>query len=238
MKLNKLIEITAYAVGGVSLFLASFLVFALAAGVPANEVALLGGMFPAPEAPAEEPAEGEAGRPKFVAKTPEQLIAESIGRIPTFAGPSPFEDGEVDELVGKLERLVLENTQRDEALDAREAELDERQAAQDEKAALLQGLQESLDVQRGELELTRQELSRDQAVADEREAEKFKKIAAVFGSKTSDATIMATRLSAYPAEDAARILANIEEKRRTELLNALDADSFTAFVDAYAALGY
>ena len=48
MQLNKILEYVAYAVGGIALFLASLLVFALTACVPAHQVAIVGGLFPEP----------------------------------------------------------------------------------------------------------------------------------------------------------------------------------------------
>ncbi len=239
MKLNKIIEITAYAVGGVSLFLVSFLVFALAAGVPANEVAILGNLFPEP-APVPEVAEGEEGenaRPKIQPKTPEELIQDTIGRLPTHTARSPFQDGEVDELVAELKRLKLENEQLRKDYEDRIAALDEREGGLDEQAALIQELMAALDVRQGEIALASQELERDQVVADEAEVEKFKKIAATFAGK-GDVAKLVRRLENYGADDGARILANLEEKRRTELLNAMPEASSNEFTDAWASLGY
>ena len=237
MKLNKAIEISALTVGGISLFLMSFLVFALSAGVPAHEVAIVGSLFPVPEVaePTEDP-ELELARPKLQPKTPEQVLQGIIGNLPSLSGPSPFEDGEVERLVAEIKETKLQLDREREQVDKRQIDVAQREETLDEKAALIQDLMAELDVRVGEIRLQQEELDRDLTVASEAEAERWKKQAAVF--KKGDAGKLAKRLENYPAEDAARILANLEEAQRNKLLAEVTDAKFTEFNAAFAALGY
>jgi flagellar motility protein MotE (MotC chaperone) len=237
MQINKLLEYAAYAVGGVSLFLASLLVFALAAGVPAHDVALVGGFFPEPPAPQgtsnKEPG-SEPARPKIQAKSLEDVVASTLGRLPGQTVTSPFDDSELETLVGDLKRLKLQYERELESVTKRGAEISEREASLDERAGLLQDLMAQLDQREGELALREEEVQRDESVAEENDAARWVKIAKVFAE--GDATKMAGRLKLYGPEDGARILSNLEEDQRKALLDALPDSDFLEFNNAYSAL--
>ena len=237
MQINKILEYAAYAVGGVSLFLASLLFFALAAGVPAHEVAIVGGLFPEPPAPqgtSEKPAGEEPARPKIQEKSLEDVVASTLGRLPGQSMASPFDDSELKSLIGDLKRLKLQYERKLEEVAQREAAVDERSASLDERAGLLQDLMAQLDQREGELALREEEVKRDEAVAAENEAARWVAIAKVFAS--GEPSKFATRLAKYTPEEAAHILVNLEEEQRNALLDALPDTVFTDFLDAYSAL--
>lgn len=237
MQINKILEYAAFAVGGISLFLASLLVFALAAGVPAHDVAIIGGLFPEPPPPAEtsdkQPGEAPA-RPKIQPKSLEDVIASTLSRLPGETLSSPFPSDELGSLVGDLKRLKLQYETDLEDLTKREDEVAEREAAVAERAQLLQDLMAQLDQREGELALREDELKRDEKVASENEMARWKSIARTFAD--GDASKWSKRLIAYGAEDAAKILSNLDPDRATELLDQIDDDTkFIDFNDAYAA---
>ena len=239
MQINKILEYAAYAVGGVSLFMASLLVFALAAGVPAHDVAIIGGLFPKPPPPAqvsEKSPDGAPARPKIQAKSLEDVIASTLSRLPNQSQASPFESSELEALVGDLKRLKLQYERDLASVKAREEEVAERDAALQEQAGLIQDLMARLDQRDGELTLREQEVRRDEQVAEENEKARWKKISMAFIN--GDPEDLAQRLLAYGPDDGARILTNLDEDARQTLLDALDATNFKAFLDAYSSLGY
>jgi len=237
MQINKILEYVAFAVGGVSLFLASLLVFALAAGVPAHEVAVIGGLFPEPPPQAEstEKAAGDApARPKIQAKSLEDVIASTLSRLPAQTGASPYDASELETLVGDLKRLKLQYDTDLAALEKRESSTAERDAAIAEQAQLLQDLMAQLDQREGELALREEELKRDENVATENENARWASIAKVFAS--GDPKKYAARLSKYTPEEAAHILINLDEKKQTALLDLLPEAQFADFLSAFSAL--
>ena len=242
MKLNKVIEFTAYAVGGVSLFLVSFLVFALSAGIPAHEVALVGGLFPETEAVEVADGEGvEGARPKHQSKTPEQVLQATIGRLDTvYTAPSPFDDEEVEQLVTDLRAQKLEYEQLIDALKERELALDDRESVLDEQAELLQELKGGLDSQQAAIALARQELERDEKVADERKAAIAKNKASFYANEEAAIETLAQKLGEVAGRDmdeAALILSNLEDERAQALLLAMDGTKADELRDAWASLG-
>ena len=239
MQLNKILEYVAYAVGGVALFLASLLVFALTAGVPAHEVAVVGGLFPEPEAPEVEAptkraADEDPTRPKLTPKTMEEVVASTLSRLPTQSHASPFEQSELQELVTDVKRLKLQYERDLESIALREDEVAERALANDERAKLLDDFMRQLDIRESEISLRMAELARDEQAISEAEAKKWETVASAFADGEVD--IQKQKLLAYEPEDAARILVNLEDDRRNELLNALEPADFKAYNDAYSSL--
>jgi len=244
MKLNKIIEVTAFAVGGVSLFLVSFLVFALAAGVSAHEVALLGGMFPEPE-PTPEVAEAgedetEEGRTVLQPKTPDELVQSILGNLPTLTAATPYQGGEVERIVNELKAQKLKYQELIGRVEAREEALDAREATLDEQAALINELKDGLDTQQADIELARAELERDVEIEDERQVAVAKKKSVLFIDKKADVPSLARKLEEMDVAEAALILdamGDENEKRRNELLLAMEPTASAELLDAWAALG-
>lgn len=237
MQLNKIFEYSAYAIGGTALFTASLLVFALAAGVPAHQVAIIGGMFPEP--PAVEPAaitdeDGEVTRPKIGPRTMDEVIESAIGRLPSHGVDSPFEAAELEQLVADMKLLKLQYSKNIEGLEDREQAVTERALALDERNNVLDEFMAQLDQREGEIDLKQEELQRDQAVRAEEDTERWKAVSMVF--KGGDAKELVVKLLKYGPVDGAQILAHLEESERNALLLELDADPFKEFNDAYSAL--
>ncbi|MFT4709317.1 MAG: hypothetical protein ACI8Q9_000437, partial [Planctomycetota bacterium] len=100
MNPNKIIELAAIGIGGLSLFLASFLVFALSAGVPAHQVAIVGGLFPAPDV-GDQPTSSaiiDGATPDIVEKTMDDVLISTLDRLPSYTIQSPFADDEMSTL--------------------------------------------------------------------------------------------------------------------------------------------
>lgn len=239
MQLNKILEYVAYAVGGLALFLASLLVFALAAGVPAHEVAIVGGFFPEPEKPTmpevvDRDPDAAPARPKLQPKTMEEVVQGVISRLPTQAQVSPFEQNELQDLVTDVKRLKLQYERDIEEIELREQEVDDRQLALDERQTLLEEFTRELDAREAEIALKQAELRRDEKAAAEALDEKWKTVARAFAEGEPEA--LKAKLLAYDPEEGARILFNLEEERRNELLGVLEAAEFKEYNDAFSAL--
>lgn len=236
MQTNKIIEFTAYAVGGIALFMASLLVFALAAGVPAHQVAIVGGLFPEPPpmemADASEDEDGEVVRPKIGPRSIEDVIDSTIARLPTQGGTSPFEDKELGTLIDKMKQQNLQLSRDLELLEARESKVAERDMALDERKNLLDDLMAQLSQREADIKLQQEELQRDQIAKDESDAERWTRVAQAFMKGKPDELI--GKLIVYGPQDAARILANLTPDSASKLLNELDGQEFKEFNDAYS----
>lgn len=240
MQLNKILEYVAYAVGGVALFLASLLVFALAAGVPAHQVAIVGSLFPEPDAPKlAEPVEGQdstgPARPKLKTKTMEEVIQGTLSRLPTQTHASPFEGSELQTLVTDVKRLKLQYERDLESVAKRERDVEDEALALEDRAKVLDDIIDQLDLREAEIALRQAELKRDEDAAAEADSERWRVAARPFAEGDLDKLV--PKLEAYGPEDGARILFNLEEERRNELLSELNGDLFKEFNDAFSALG-
>ena len=91
-----------------------------------------------------------------------------------------------------------------------------------------------LDIRESEISLRMAELARDEEAISEAEAKKWETVASAFADGEVD--VQKQKLLAYEPENAARILVNLEDDRRNELLNALEPADFKAYNDAYSSL--
>jgi hypothetical protein len=238
MKPNKIIEHIAMGVGGLSLFMVSFLVFALAAGVPANEVAIVGGLFPAPAPSA--PATGgpglEAATPDVVEKDMDDIMISTLDRLPVYTHQSPYSDDELSKVVEELKRVKMNYEDGIVDLEQREEDIAKRSTNLDEKARILDDLMETLDRQKSELLFLQEELDRDIVVKDEIDEARWKVQSEAFAD-TEKIPELSARLMIYSAEEAAHILSYLEAEQRTSLLNAIEDDNtFKEYNNAYSAL--
>ena len=234
MNPNKIIELVAIGIGGISLFLASFLVFALSAGVPAHQVAIVGGMFPAPEV-VEQPNTGEAidgATPDIVEKTMDDVLISTLNRLPAYTIQSPFADDEMSELVEELKRTKLAYEEGVKDIEQREDALSKRDANLDEKDRILKDLMAALDRRESEMKLLQQELDNGIRVADAAKEAEWATVAT--GFLGSDFEQHAQRLGNYEAEEAAMILKNLEADQRQNITDVLGPAEFKEIMAAYS----
>jgi hypothetical protein len=241
--MNRLIEIAAMLLGGVSIFTVCFVGFVALSGKSMSEVALVGKLFPAP---AEHAAEGAAGEEHANAApeyedgageqelTDSQVLDASLGVLGTWTLPSPYSTGELRSLADEVKRKLRELDGRESALRERERNAAEREQDVAERLKTLAKL-------RAELELVEQELAgreqalqgRELALADG-EAARWSGIARVLAGLEDEEA--GQRLLEYSPADAARILAALgDETRASEILNQVQGPRWKEYVDAYTA---
>jgi flagellar motility protein MotE (MotC chaperone) len=236
--MNRIIEITAMAVAGLSLFLVSFVGFAALSGKDMSQVAVIGRLFPAPPEPgagdARADAPASAGAPSEKGLSDEAVIEASLGILSAWTLPSPFSTSELRALSEALEHEGRELDQREQALARREKlvqedeqELEERLRTLEELRTRLEGLQQELAER--DVELARRE---DAALAGE-EA-RWAEVGRVIGG-LEDAQA-GKRLLEYEPQEAARILRALgDDERAGEILNQVQGTRWKEYVDAYTA---
>src|SRR5262245_16167457 len=236
--MNRIIEIVAMAVGGLSLFLVCFVGFVAMSGKDMSQVAVIGKLFPAPQeeehaAQGEELAQGEEHPAESLSDA--AVIEASLGVLSAWTLPSPYSSSELRVLSEEIKRKHAELGEREHALARRERataederELEERLQSLEELRAHLEGLQ--LELSEREVELGRKA---DAALAGD-EA-RWAELAGVIGA-IDDAADAAARLQEYAPADAAKILRALDDDERAgEILNAVPGERWKSFVDAYGA---
>lgn len=241
--MNRIIEIAAMAVGGLSLFLVCFVGFASLSGKDVSKVAVIGKLFPAP--PAEEGHGEAAGEGELEQAGAEHeheqglsdaaVIEASLGVLSAWTLPSPYSTSELRVLSEEIKhkRAELEEhehalARRERAVQEDERELEERLQTLEELRAHLESLQTELAER--ELELTRLEDTK-QASADAGWAEVAGVIAAI-----EEPEAAAKKLQEYEPAEAARILRALgDEVRAGEILNGVEGARWKDYVGAYTA---
>ncbi|MFT5079448.1 MAG: hypothetical protein ACI9D0_000038 [Bacteroidia bacterium] len=234
MNPNKIIELAAIGIGGLSLFLASFLVFALSAGVPAHQVAIVGGLFPAPDV-GDQPTSSaiiDGATPDIVEKTMDDVLISTLDRLPSYTIQSPFADDEMSTLVEELKRTKLAYEEGVQDIEQREDALTKRDANLDEKDRILKDLMAALDRREMEMKLLQAELDNGLKVADEAKEAEWATIAT--GFLGSNFEKLALLVGTYADEEAAMILKNLENDQRQGILDALSQDKFKEIMAAYS----
>ncbi|MDG1499222.1 MAG: hypothetical protein P8N31_06540 [Planctomycetota bacterium] len=234
MNLNKIIEFAAIGIGGLSLFLASFLVFALSAGIPASQVAIVGGLFPEPEV-SKQASSGEVidgAMPGIVEKTMDDILISHLDRLPTFTIQSPFADDEMAELIDKLKSTKLAYEEGVRNIEEREDALIKRDANLDEKDRILKDHMAALDRREAEMRLVQMELDNGIRVADAAKEAEWATIATGFGGDNYKQH--AERLVGYKAEESAMILKYLEADQRQNITDVLAAEDFREIMAAYS----
>ena len=231
--MNRIFEIAAIALGGVSLFTVCFLGFAAMAGVPLNEVAVLGKIFPeAPDPGEPKPVSSQDQGEGIEFDSPDEVYAHTQGVLSAFRLDPPFTGSELkslgDELKLKniqLEQRLREVSGREEALDQREEALADQFEALDEMRAKLEAFEQ-------ELSLRAEEIGRDEAAAEEAAQQRWTALAAVFAEQRAEDAV--TRLKAYSPEDATKILLNLDKSQAIEILDEFKGEDFKRYSEAFA----
>ncbi|MFT5292451.1 MAG: hypothetical protein ACI82F_004539 [Planctomycetota bacterium] len=240
--MNRAIEIGAMILGSASLLLVSFLGFAVMSGVPLHEVAVIGGLFEGPpEVDADENASmGEypdsGARAQATTRSPESVIAGSMGLMSAYALPSPYTQAGLQELTDEVKRVSLRLDSRDIELDRREAELAETEDGYEQRLLALEDLQKSLDRFQRDLLERELEVMRDEDAKDQSEVQRFADIAKVLDSFESSQRV--GMLTSYEPDEAALILVALSEDILNETMAALSvklsAELMREYVEAYS----
>lgn len=240
--MNKAIEIGAMILGSVSLLVVSFLGFAMLSGVPLHEVAVVGGLFEAPDSDDPETENSvdpmlagapEASRPQ---KTDDRVVQGSLGLMSAYSLPSPYTQSELQELAEELKGRALQLESREQELDRRDETLQEMEDSYENRLAALQDMQGKLESFQRELLLREKEVESMEDDALLGMQRKFAEIGRVLeGFELADRVPL---LVEYPPEEAALILSSMTDDARLETLSglgeSLTPDRVKTFVEAYS----
>ena len=242
--MNRLIEIVAMSVGGLSFFLVAFVGFASLTGRDVSQVAVIGKLFPSPaphepdaKDPAAEGAAHDAGAADEHARgmSDAAVIEASLGVLSAWTLPSPYSSSELRALSEEIKEKRAELEEVERALARRE------RAVQDDEGELAERLKTLEELQK-HLENLQAELSeREQAVARQEDAvlassdSRWTSVAGVVGAIEEPAAA-AARLQEYEPDEAAKILRALgDDVRAGEILNALEESRWKEYVGAYTA---
>ncbi len=229
--MNRSIEIAVTAVGGLCLFVVAFLGFAKMSGVPMSKVAVLGQLFEA--ATSKEPEnvapEVSVDPPRATSK---QVIEASLGVLDAYAFEPPYSAEELHSLALDLKAAKLQYEERLRSVAAREVDVLGREELLGHQLETLEELRAELDRYEATLALRTAELLRDQGASTGDSPAQWAEIARIFEGGPAD--IMKDRLLEFGAEDAAKILGELDVEQAAKLLNALPAERWKEYVDAYS----
>jgi flagellar motility protein MotE (MotC chaperone) len=235
--MNRLIELCAMLLGGVSLFTVCFVGFVALSGTPMHEVPVLGKLFPepaagAPEQPAQEPAAG-ADAPKNLSDA--AVVEASLGVLSAWTLPSPYSTTELRGLSEEIKRKRGELEEAEHALARRERTVQEDEAELAERMKTLGELQEHLQGLQAELAEREQAIARREATLEANADSRWTAVAGVIAAIEEPAAA-AKRLAEYEPEEAAKILRALnDDERAGAILNAFDEARWKEYVGAYTA---
>jgi flagellar motility protein MotE (MotC chaperone) len=232
--MNAFLRYSLFSAGGACLFSVAYLGFSLAFGVPRHELALVGRFFAEPVADHEAattaattpgPAESKPA-PAAVGAPHETVLA-------AFTLPAPYSTEELASLQQELRAAQNETKERLGRVQSREAELDDWERSLNARLAELRGLQTEIEKSQHELEVRSEEFARADAVRRTQDERSWSEIARFFAE--GDPEELAARLVQYGPDEAARILRGLDPARVSELVNALPAEKYRAYLEAYRA---
>jgi flagellar motility protein MotE (MotC chaperone) len=232
--MNRILEIAAMALGGLSLFAVCFLGFATMAGVPLHSVAVIGALFPEPAVKLADVTSTDAEHvPAARRADPGSVYQSSLGVLGTWSLESPFSANELkslaDELKLKREQVKVELKN----LERRAGELDAREEALAEQYAALDELRAKLEAFETELSMRSAEVKRDEGVKAAQDDRTYEKLASLIS--VQDPKEAGLRLTAYSPEEATKILLHVTpEKKVLEILNTFSGDRYLAYSRAWA----
>lgn len=245
--MNKIIEIIAMAVGGISLFLVAFVGFASMSGRDVSKVAVIGKLFPSPaadegghgEGTGEAGAghEGEAGTGEEQGEkeslTDAAVLEASLGVLSAWTLPSPYSTSELRVLSEEIKKKHAELEERELALGRRERAVTEDEHELEERLKTLDELRTHLEALQRELADKEQELQRQESSLESGKDARWSQVAQVIAGIEEPAAA-AKKLQEFPPEDAAKVLRALgDDTRASEILNQVDAKLWKSYVDAY-----
>lgn len=223
--MTHILKIAAYGIGGLALVIGSFVTFSAVTGTPMHEMKAVGAMFPenveaeVTEAESDLLPEAEEELQSDV-RSPRQVFDTAASPLGAFTLPDPFSEGELKELELTLQRKIDEVARRARALEEKERRLDQDRQHLDDLYKEFEKLRTTLVNQSDDNEAARDEISRDKTVFEERRDATDAQMAKLFeDTKATEAARLLT--SVYSPDDAARILAQLDDGRVSELIGAI-----------------
>jgi len=230
--------------GALVLLFGSFVTFAALSGQPLHQVAVLKTFVQAPA----EPAEHAAAQPetKFASPHPEsgaqghgrtsgeeslKAVERTVGVLGAFTLPSPFSADELSDLSRKLHTGNRNLESRQKRIEQRERDLDDRERDLEARQQELTELRQKLLEKEAELHMLSDEITRDSEARNARDAASWKEISKFF--EEGEADELAKKLLSFEPKEAAKILRSLDDERAGALVNALPADKYKEYLDAF-----
>ncbi len=211
------------------MFAVSFLGFALSAGVPMRDVAVIGSLFPEEEV-SDPTTDSEAPAP-VVVKTDEEVVQEHLALLSLWSLDSPFQPEELGSLVNQIKARADELGRRIEDVELREQHIEDKSVALSEQHRTLEEIRGELEAYDSALRLREAEVQRDVQSDESLAEEKWAETATLF--LDGDASSLTGRLQQFSPDEAARILRNLDDSRARELLDALPDEQWKTYAAAY-----
>lgn len=237
--MNNAAKFTLIGLGAGALMFGSFVTFAALSGAPLHQVAILKSFVTAPEAGSKsgdttetgatahpEPAVAEGER-----KPSAKAIEASMGALGAFVLPAPYSTEELESLQKELREGQKSLRERQARIETRERTLDEWESSLQARLDEINQMREMLVKRETELSLREDEAKRDLESSRTTEQQSWKELAKFF--EEGDPADLAKKLSGFPPEDAVKILRSLGDERASELVNALPADKYHAYLSAY-----
>jgi len=241
--MNRIIEIAAMAIGGLSLFLVAFVGFASLSGKDMSQVAVIGKLFPSREEEAGEHGEG-AGEVEHADTKPDEhkkglsdaaVVEASLGVLSAWTLPSPYSTTELRGLSEEIKKKRAELEEFEHALARRERSVQDDEHELEERMKTLAELQQHLEDLQTELSEREQTVARRESAVEANVDSRWASVAGVIASIEEPAAA-AKRLQEYEPEEAAKILRALgDDVRAGEILNAFDETRWKEYVAAYTA---
>lgn len=232
--MTKGIELLVMGLGGLSLFVVAFLGFAAMSGSPLSEVAVIGPLLADDEEEGVAEDLSEVPEDELPRASEKQVIEANVGILNAYTLDSPMNADELQSLAVELKKTKLSYEERLRMLDERELSISEREDDLTHQFEVLEELRAELDRLESDLALRLQEVESEEEKVSTGEQARFKEIAKLFAE--GEPKKLKDRFLMYEAPEAAQILRQLPPDRATELLNALPADKWKAYVEAYSAL--
>jgi flagellar motility protein MotE (MotC chaperone) len=239
------LKYTLMAGGGLVLLFGSFVTFAALSGQPLHKNAVLKLFVPPPvapregsprtaesETPAAQPATSSQGE-KPLAKEDVKAVERTIGVLGAFALPSPFSTDELTDLQQQLGRGNKDLKARLAKIEQRERELDDRERDVEQRQLELTELRQKLGEKESELRMLSDEVTRDSEARNARDAASWKELSKFF--EDGEPADLAKKLLSFDRREAAKILRSLDDERASAIVNALPADKYHDYLDAYRA---
>lgn len=236
--MNRIIEIVAMAVGGLSLFVVAFVGFASLSGRDVRNVAVVGKLFPAPadEHGAEGVVEEDAADDEYAEGLSDAAVIEaSLGVLSAWTLPSPYSTSELRVLSEEIKKKHAELLEREHALGRRARALERDEQELEERLKTLEELRTHIEGLRQELTERELVLAAGEGAAQASRDAAWAEVARVFET-IEDPLQAARKLQEYEPEEAAKILRALgDDVRAGEILNAVAPARWKEFVAAYTA---
>jgi len=222
--MSRIIEMIAFAVGGLSLFVVCFVGFASLSGKDVSQIAVIGRLFPAPPAEehaakaGEEPAEGEHAE-----KLSDAAVVEaSLGVLSAWTLPSPYSTSELRVLSEEIKKKRAEMAEAEHAVARRERAVQDDEQELVERQKTLAEMQAHLENLETELAEREQAVSVCESALDAGADARWASVASVIATIEEPAAA-AKRLQEFEPAEAAKILRSLDDDERAgEILNAVE----------------